>query len=119
MDTVAKVWDLETGKEKATLSGHTAEVIALQFTNQSGFGVGGSDNILLTGSFDHSASLWDIRSASRVGHLVGHTAEVAAATCSFDGNLVATASMDKTVRVSSIFVPEELNPDVPVGKDKL
>ncbi|KAL7058147.1 hypothetical protein AAHC03_016736 [Spirometra sp. Aus1] len=100
MDTVAKVWDAETGKETATLAGHTAEVIALQFTH-GGYGAydpnGGQ--ILLTGSFDHTACLWDVRTASRISHLRGHTAEVAAAACTFDGRLVATASMDKTVRV--------------------
>lgn len=94
MDTVAKVWDLERGLETATLRGHTAEVIALEFANQNA-----SSSLLLTGSFDHTASLWDVRTAQRVSHLMGHTAEVAAATCSFDGHLVATASMDKTVRV--------------------
>lgn len=95
MDTTAKVWDLETGVETVSLHGHMAEVIALHF-------VGQDDRLLLTGSFDHSAALWDHRIGRRVRHLTGHSAEVAAAACSFDGRNVATASMDKTLRVSDL-----------------
>ncbi|TGZ65275.1 hypothetical protein CRM22_005961 [Opisthorchis felineus] len=114
MDTLAKLWDIETGTELASLSGHTAEVIALQFSQGSsvsseGDSDGYSDTVcgagagrlMLTGSFDHTVSLWDVRSGERTHHLIGHAAEVAAAAFSFDASLVATASMDKTVRVSS------------------
>ncbi|KAM7538516.1 hypothetical protein Aperf_G00000049850 [Anoplocephala perfoliata] len=92
MNTTAKIWDMETGKEISSISGHRAEVIALHF-------LGGEDRrLLMTGSFDHTASLWDLRTGQRVRHLTGHSAEVAAAAYTFDGRLVATASMDKTVR---------------------
>ncbi len=104
MDTTAKVWDVELGVETVSLAGHTAEVIALQFlaAGDNSQQQNSSGSLLLTGSFDHTASLWDVRDGRRVAHLVGHTAEVASAIASFDGRLVATASMDKTVRVSSI-----------------
>lgn len=101
MDTVAKVWNVEKGAEIATLKGHTAEVIAVQFSNHGKTGDHVDGRTLLTGSFDHTACLWDVTSALRIQRFVGHTAEVAAATCSFNGNLIATASMDRTVKVSS------------------
>jgi dynein assembly factor with WDR repeat domains 1 len=41
------------GQEVATLQGHTAEVIALQFSSDG--------NQIITGSFDHSIGVWDTR----------------------------------------------------------
>ena len=68
MDTTAKLWDVHSGHEVATLAvdqviksssiiffiiqGHSAEVICLSFNS-----VGES---LLTGSFDHTVSVWDV-----------------------------------------------------------
>ena len=67
MDTTAKLWDIHSGHEVATLAvdhvitmflcdpllqGHSAEVICLSFNS-----VGES---LLTGSFDHTVSIWDV-----------------------------------------------------------
>lgn len=114
MDTLAKVWDVETGVELVSLNGHTAEVIALQFSqggnliSSEGDGSGyqesacgaGAGRLMLTGSFDHTVCLWDIRTGDRTHQLIGHAAEVAAAAFSYNAVFVATASMDKTVRVS-------------------
>jgi len=46
-DQTAKLWDVETGKEFATLKGHTGEIVSLNF-NADG-------DKLLTGSFDRTA----------------------------------------------------------------
>ena len=96
MDATAKVWDLSTGTQVVSMRGHTAEVIGVHFAGRD------NNRLLLTGSFDHSAAVWDLRSGNRVHHFTGHSAEVAATVCSFDGQIVATASMDKSVRVSTV-----------------
>ncbi|KAF8561991.1 hypothetical protein P879_11070, partial [Paragonimus westermani] len=117
MDTLAKLWDIETGVELASLNGHTAEVIALQFSQggqsstvgnthdcyQETVCGAGAGRLMLTGSFDHTVCLWDVRTGDRTHHLIGHAAEVAAAAFSYDASLVATASMDKTVRFIRLF----------------
>lgn len=121
MDTLAKLWDVETGSQLGSLNGHTAEVIALQFSqcnSVTNYGMSnGGDNalyadsvcgagngrLMLTGSFDHTVCLWDVRTGERTHHLIGHAAEVSAASFTYDTSLVATASMDKTVRVSWFF----------------
>lgn len=54
MDSTARVYDVETGQEMHCFDGHRAEVISARF-NRHG-------DMLLTGSFDHSAMLWDLRS---------------------------------------------------------
>lgn len=110
MDTLAKLWDVETGAELANLSGHTGEIIAIQFAPN---GVGSLDPytsgvtgtltgpILLTGSFDHTVCLWDIRTGHRVFQFNGHSAEISAAVFNYNTTLVASSSMDKTVRVNN------------------
>lgn len=65
---MAKLWDVETGQERATLSGHQAEIVALHFTNDG--------NLLATGSFDNDVRLWDARTGQCVHTLSGHSAEV-------------------------------------------
>lgn len=54
MDGTARVYDVETAQEMQTLTHHGAEVIAARY-NRDG-------QILLTGSFDHTAAIWDVRS---------------------------------------------------------
>jgi dynein assembly factor with WDR repeat domains 1 len=63
-----QLWDVETGKERATLSGHTAEIVSVCF-NTAG-------DLLATGSFDHDSRLWDLRSGQCVHVLSGHRGEV-------------------------------------------
>ena len=46
-DQTAKLWNVETGKEVATLKGHTGEIVSLHF-NADG-------DKILTGSFDKTA----------------------------------------------------------------
>ncbi|NXY44694.1 DAW1 factor, partial [Ceuthmochares aereus] len=52
MDSTAKLWDIEKGEEIVTLSGHSAEIIALSF-NTTG-------DRIITGSFDHTVVVWDV-----------------------------------------------------------
>jgi WD40 repeat protein len=63
-----QLWDVETGKERAALSGHTAEIVSVCF-NTAG-------DLLATGSFDHDSRLWDVRSGQCVHVLSGHRGEV-------------------------------------------
>lgn len=53
MDGTARVFDVGTAQEIQCFDGHMAEVISARFNRQG--------DIILTGSFDHSAILWDLR----------------------------------------------------------
>ncbi|TKS81190.1 Dynein assembly factor with WDR repeat domains 1 [Collichthys lucidus] len=92
MDATAKLWDVETGEEVATLTGHTAEVLFLCFNT-----VG---NQLVTGSFDHTVAIWDVASRRRVHTLIGHTGEISNVQFNWDCSLIVTASIDKTCKVN-------------------
>ncbi|XP_072266205.1 dynein assembly factor with WD repeat domains 1 [Pyxicephalus adspersus] len=91
MDTTAKLWDIKSGEEAFTLSGHSAEIISLSF-NTTG-------DQLITGSFDHTVSVWDIPSGRKAHTLMGHLGEISSAQFNWDCSLIATASMDKTCRL--------------------
>jgi len=54
MDGTARIYDVETSHELQQLTHHGAEVIAARF-NRDG-------QMLLTGSFDHTAAICDVRS---------------------------------------------------------
>ena len=49
-DQTAKLWDVESGKEIATLSGHTGEIVSLHFNAEG--------DKILTGSFDKTAMVF-------------------------------------------------------------
>ena len=55
--------------------------------------------LVLTGAGDNAAFLWDFTTGERKATLSGHTDSIIAGGFSADGRLVATASMDATVRV--------------------
>lgn len=57
-----------TGAPESILSDHEGELISVEF-NSTG-------ELLLTGSFDHTARIWDIRTGQCVHVLRGHDGEV-------------------------------------------
>ena len=61
---------------------------------------------MLTGSFDNTVILWDVETGTQIHTLIGHRSEISTAGFNFDCSLIATASMDKSCKVSMlVFVP--------------
>jgi len=111
MDGTARIYDVETSHELQQLTHHGAEVIAARF-NRDG-------QMLLTGSFDHTAAICDVRSKrwvrssvtnkisrnsldSLCHQLRGHSAELSNCIWNFSGSLIATGSLDGTARIWDI-----------------
>ena len=51
-DTTVRLWDVATGKERATLKGHTKIVWSVAYSPDG--------NTLASGSYDQTIKLWDV-----------------------------------------------------------
>jgi WD40 repeat protein len=85
-----KLWDLTTGKEKASLMGHNEGVFAVAFAPDG--------KTLASASGDGTVKLWDPATAKERLTLEGHEADVRAVNFSPDGKALATGGDDGTIR---------------------
>lgn len=86
-----RVFDIATGRQVLTLTGHSAAVHVAVFSPDG--------SRIATGSNDMTAKLWDSGTGQEVFTLRGHTAGVLSVGFSPDGRSIVTGSIDKTVRV--------------------
>jgi WD40 repeat protein len=93
-DRVVHIWDAATGRELATLKGHTKWIRAVAFSRH--------DERVVTASEDGEARVWDAVSGQPSVRLVGHRDSVSEAAFSDDGTRVVTSGFEgdhNTVRV--------------------
>jgi WD40 repeat protein len=86
-----KLWDVATGSEVRTLTGHTEAVTSVAFSPNG--------RLLASGSTDETATIWDVATGSTVFILRGHDRGVNAVAFHPDGRLLASASEDETIRL--------------------
>ncbi|MEV7022086.1 WD40 repeat domain-containing protein [Kitasatospora sp. NPDC093558] len=97
-DATAILWDVSTGENVATLSGHLDTVTSVAFSPDS--------RALATGGTDHTVRLWDVATGKSRATLTGHSAAVSSVAVGPDGKSLATGSNDATVRLWNIALPQ-------------
>jgi parallel beta-helix repeat protein len=96
-----KLWDVASGSEVRTLTGHTDRVFSVAFSPDG--------RLLASGSGDNTIKLWDVASGSEVRTLTGHTYyDVNSVEFSPDGRLLASGSDDKTIRLWEVATGREV-----------
>ncbi|OUL35397.1 serine/threonine protein kinase [Nostoc sp. T09] len=90
-DKIIRLWDLNTQKILATLSGHSQAVKSLAYSPDG--------KILATASDDNTIKLWDLNQFQEICTLVGHSHAVKSVAFSPDGQIIASGSWDKTIKL--------------------
>lgn len=86
-DNTIKIWDLETGEEVRTLTGHTRGIRSLQM----------DDHKLLSASLDGTVKFWNWRTGQCLRTLSSHSDGVI--SVHFQGEMIASGSIDHSIRV--------------------
>jgi WD40 repeat protein/serine/threonine protein kinase/tetratricopeptide (TPR) repeat protein len=100
-DNMARLWDVETGKQIGTPLMHEGTVRQVAFSPDG--------KLLLTGSWDKTAHLWDAETGKPIGQPLQHQGTINVAVFSPNGQLLLTAG-DKIVRIWDVATGQ------PVGR---
>ncbi|MEH2065639.1 MAG: serine/threonine-protein kinase [Nostoc sp.] len=100
-DKNIKLWDLNTKKVLASLSGHSQAVKSVSFSPNG--------QILATASDDKSIKLWQVETLKEICTLLGHSHAVKSVAFSPDGQILASGSWDKTIKLWDVNTGREVN----------
>lgn len=105
-DQTVRLWDVSTGSEERTLTGHAAGVQDVAFSPNG--------RLLASAALDRTVRLWDVSTGSAVNTLTGHIGGVSAIAFSPDGRLLAAAGSDKlSIRLWTDYCNKQAPPSVP------
>jgi serine/threonine protein kinase len=99
-DKNIKLWDLNTKKVLASLSGHSQAVKSVAFSPNG--------KILATASNDKTIKLWQVETLEEICTLLGHAYAVKSVAFSPNGQILASGSWDKTIKLWDVNTGREI-----------
>merc|ERR1712072_1575285 len=99
-DMTCALWDIETGQQCTTYTGHTGDVMSLSLAPDF--------RTFVSGACDASAKLWDIRDGMCKQTFPGHESDINAVTFYPSGMALASGSDDASCRLFDIRCDQEL-----------
>ncbi|PYK97614.1 MAG: hypothetical protein DME19_15715 [Verrucomicrobia bacterium] len=102
-DNNLKLWDVATKELISTFSGD-GPIFSVAFSPDGKMVAAGNRDStiklwLVIGNFDKKVTVWDVASGQELAVLKGHQAAIESVTFSPDGTILASASVDNTVRL--------------------
>jgi len=94
LDDTIKLWDVETGKELRTLTGHSSAVSSIAFSADG--------TLMISGSEDKTVRLWDVKTGQEIHTLKDHSQGVTSVAFSPNGKSIASSSKDRTIDIWSV-----------------
>ena len=101
VDKTVKLWDISTGRNISTLTGHT------ELPGSVAFSPDGTK--LASGSIDKTIRLWEVSTGENIHTFTGHTDMVQSVAFSPDGTMLASGSQDETVRLWNVSTGENIH----------
>lgn len=99
-DKIARLWDVQTGKELQSFVGHSGFVTSVAFSSDG--------TRVLTGSGDQTARLWDVETGKELQRFAGPTYAINSVAFSPDRRKVLTGNDDGTARIWDVQTGKEL-----------
>uniref|UniRef100_A0A8C1YCG3 Guanine nucleotide binding protein (G protein), beta polypeptide 4b n=1 Tax=Cyprinus carpio TaxID=7962 RepID=A0A8C1YCG3_CYPCA len=99
-DTTCALWDIETGQQTTSFTGHSGDVMSLSVSPDL--------KTFVSGACDASAKLWDIRDGMCRQSFTGHVSDINAVCFFPNGNAFTTGSDDATCRLFDLRADQEL-----------
>jgi WD40 repeat protein/serine/threonine protein kinase len=99
-DSIARLWDVETGEELQRFEGHHDHIEAVNFSSDSKW--------IGTGSADSTARMWDRDTGKLLQEFIGHEGRIQAVAFSRDNKFIVTSGVDMTARIWDTTTGAEL-----------